>query len=201
MADDLNPAPWLRGTANTTFEQWEFAAAPGVSTVADPGYFNPNGIPTALSFGTGYVPTFDGRSGVLSVPSSGILRLDIPNTGTTAANTAKALWVQLTWEGTGGSSGPLYVAGGPGVSSVNGPTLIEDDPIVGQPLWHHTTYLFGLTPNPTSEFLYINNTAGALMVDEVVVDTLCYNVPEPSTWVLLSVGASLLLVRRWRQKR
>ena len=56
---------------------------------------------------------------------------------------------------------------------------------VGDGNWYLSTYEIRLSPNPSTETI---NIGGAIMVDELVIDTQC--VPEPSS--LLVVGGSLL---------
>mgnify|MGYP005649003983 CR=1 FL=1 len=56
--------------------------------------------------------------------------------------------------------------------------------------WFHSTYLVTLEPNPEFEMFIIS---GDIMIDEVVVDTIC---PEPGTLMLLCVGIPLALKRK-----
>jgi len=74
---------------------------------------------------------------------------------------------------------------------------IQLDPTLEPPpaddFWYHTTFLIHLEPNPDFEIVKID---GAVMVDEIVIDTIC--IPEPSTVALLILGAGAFFLRRKR---
>ena len=58
-------------------------------------------------------------------------------------------------------------------------------------MWVHSTYLIHLEPNPAWEIVKID---GTLVVDEIVIDTICF--PEPAAMGVLAVGGLALLRRR-----
>jgi hypothetical protein len=57
--------------------------------------------------------------------------------------------------------------------------------------WWHSTYNLRIYPNPDFEILRID---GTVMVDQIVIDTIC--IPEPAALILLAFGGLLLLRRR-----
>ena len=191
-ADDLYPPPW-RGQSGTTFEEWQFST-PNPITPPEPGYVNPWGVPSAHAYpGTGqyWVDSWGGHQGMW--PLSGTVEITIPNRP--EPYPYKDIWVQLTWAKQVSSSTPVVwdllhnVQGTIIHNVVLGPT--------GYPapndLWYHTTFKIHLEPNPASEIVKID---GTLVLDQVVIDTIC--APEPTTIGLLGIGAMLVLRRRSR---
>ena len=68
--------------------------------------------------------------------------------------------------------------------------------------WVHATYMFEIDPQPAFETLYLGAhllQGERIVVDQVDVDTRC--VPEPSSVVLLGMGAVALLAYTWRKRR
>ena len=108
-------------------------------------------------------------------------------------NEYKDVWIQLTWA-------KQVTASAPAISSIPGGTIqllsqVDIGP-TGEPPpaganWWHSTYNIRIYPNPDFETIRID---GTIMVDEVVIDTIC--APEPSALALLALGAVGLLRRR-----
>lgn len=189
LADDKQPPPWTRGDDRTTFERWEFSDT-NPAPLPDQ-LLNPYGVPQTTIVpkpGASWLPVYDNRIGVW--PLSGYMDIVIPNVRD-HLDWDKHLWVQLTWE-LEGSQLPIIGVQGPTGELVLG-KFIEEDSFDGEPghPWFHTTWEIILPFNPPEEILHI---AGDIMVDELVVDTIC--VPEPITLSLLALGGLALLKRR-----
>ncbi len=189
FADDLNPPPW-RGQPGTTMQEWRFLTD-NPTPLPDVSY-NPYGQPSAQVWpGTGqqWWPIWGGRPGVW--PLSGAAEFYIPNAP--PPNPYKDIWIQLTWAKQAFVSEPLFssIPGGT-IELLNqqvlGPT--GEPPPAGAE-WYHSTYLIRIYPNPAFETIRLD---GTIMVDQIVIDTIC--VPEPTALGLLGLGTLVLLRRR-----
>ena len=187
-ADDVYPPAW-RNAPGTTFEMWEFTT-PDPVTAPEPGFHNPWGTPSAHAYpGTSqnWIDQWGGRQGMW--PLSGTVEITIPNVP--VQNPSKDIWVQITWARQVESSTPVVWDL---LSGVHG-TVVRDVALgsTGYPFpndtWYHTTFQIHIEPNPASEIVKID---GTLVLDEVVVDTIC--VPEPASMALLAL--SVLALRR-----
>ena len=189
LADDLNPAQW-RGQPGTTFQQWEFLTPNNVP--APDLVDNPNGEVSAQVWpGTGqsWWDIWGGRDGVW--PLSGAMELYIPNVP--VPNEYKEIWLQLTWAKQAFASQPIISTTPVGTVDLIGEVDIgptNEPPPAGENWWH-STYKIRIYPNPDFETIRID---GTVMVDEVVVDTIC--IPEPATLGLLVLSVLPLLRRR-----
>ncbi|MCK4886517.1 MAG: PEP-CTERM sorting domain-containing protein [Planctomycetes bacterium] len=198
FALDLNPPDW-RGQLATTLTIWEFLT-PDINPVPDI-QINPFGFAdTTVYPAHPWEEIWGGMDGVW--PLSGALEVKIPNNP--VENELKLIQIQLTW------SSEYPVPTQPVVmidaTRVNGQAVPQDDiNLIGQQIiqldptyepgasefWYHTTYLFEIVPNPLFENIYIS---GSIMVDEVVIDTIC--IPEPATLALLSLGTVVFLRKK-----
>jgi hypothetical protein len=188
-ADNIYPPAW-RGQPGTTFEQWEFSTS---NPITPPDIMsNPYGLPSAHAWpGTSqnWVDLWGGRQGMW--PLSGTIEITIPNRPEPLPY--KDIWVQLTWARQVQSSTPVVWEMNSGVhASVVHDTILGP---TGYPTpnewWYHTVFQIHLQPNPSSEVVKID---GTLVVDQVVIDTIC--APEPASLGLLLIGGVALLRRR-----
>jgi hypothetical protein len=191
MADDLNPPPW-RGQPHSTFQHWTFGPnAP--SGAPDGGLNNPNGTPTmsASDGGTFYNPEAGNRIGVWGI-TNGSLDFRIPNDDDPDA-IFKYIWIQVTWQG---QALPEIM----GQSSTQTPFTLLGPPTTGSPPdgWNHTTWVFTIKECPPFEIFSIFNsilTGTTLLIDQVVVDTICI-VPSPGAAAFMLPGLLLAARRR-----
>lgn len=187
LAHDLNPPSW-RGKPGTTFALWEFLT-PNPTPPAD-AVNNPCGTPQLQVWpgvGQQWWPIWGYSLGVW--PLSGACEIFIPNFP--SPNPYKYVWVQITWAAEVPDAVPFVRE----KNSRKWAQVINEVELgpTGEPLpagqsWMHTTYLIYLEPNPPSEIVRID---GGVMVDEIVVDTIC--VPEPSAAIPLATGLIGLL--------
>ena len=190
-ADDLTPPPWRFGPG-TTVQHWDFSSGPtGFAPDALP-LNNPYGTPImSPSAGTTWLPTFGGRNDVWAI-AGGALSFDVPNSGVQIHQ--KELWLQVTFFGFAPSLSPGYTVAGP-----SGPFTQISSQITALPGgWNHelTKWKVGVCP-PFERVAILPNTAGAqLLIDQVVIDTICA-VPSPGAAGLLA-AAGLVVVRRRR---
>jgi len=182
-ADNIYPPPWQRGATNTTYQDWTFADATN-PTPPDRGIENPYGSPMATIVNGNWEQYYDNHVGAWDLGADSFIDVLIPNVKD-HREWNKELWTQLTWQG---DMPNVLVDGQLG-------QLIETDPLPGTN-WVHGTWSTILPYNPPEETMHIT---GITHLGEIVVDTRC--VPEPSTFVLLAMGAFGLAAFVWRRKR
>lgn len=194
-ADDINPPTlWQRGEPGSTYQQWEFLSA-DLTPVPD-FLDNPYGTPSLTVYPDGpWLEDWGGHYGVWSL--SGAIETEIPNNP--VQNDYKLVQIQLTW------SSELEVPVAPVIIIASDPagelTLIDETTISLGPTgvpgastdWYHSTYLYDIVPNPNFETITIS---GSIVVDELVIDTIC--APEPATMSLLGLGVVCMIRRKRR---
>jgi len=188
LAEDLNPPPWDRANPRSSFQLWEFftddtSPAPDILE-------NPFGAPVLdVIPAADWMPEVDGHIGVW--PLSGEIDVWIPNWPEICW--WKDIQIQLVWK-------PAYL----------NDYLWDDQPLVGvttgleqykvfiesttQKLddgWMYSLYDIEVFPNPIWEWIAIK---GDILVDELVIDTLC--IPEPATMLLIGMGGLAVLRKR-----
>lgn len=197
FALDLNPPQW-RGQPDSTYAVWEFLT-PDVNPVPDIE-INPFGYSDMTVYPAHpWMQAWGGKFGVW--PLSGAVGLGIPNNP--VGNEFKLIQIQLTWAAEYPvPTQPVVIVEATGVGGQAIPLqdirLIDQSVITLEPtnepvggFWYHSTYLFEIRPNPVFENIYIS---GSLMVDELVIDTIC--IPEPATFALLGLGCLIFCTRK-----
>jgi len=184
-----NDPKWAGGS--TTSEAWEFWGNP-LGTTHPERWNNPFGPPTDFQ-PVGATPAFDpngpGLTGVntwLVGLEGGGFSLTVPDDP--IPRPLKVIHLQYTSDKSS-SNAPGTIP--PGSASAGG--------VAGHPPSAYYTYewLLYIQPNPPSETINVSFPAGT-HIGEVEVATIC--VPEPSTLVLLGIGAASLLAYAWRRR-
>jgi len=215
LADDILP-PWWRykdpdhHVNRSTLQQWEFSDD-SINPEPEPGYTmppntieNPKSPPAAAVETTGAAWIDDdpdsSRQGIWALTDaefSGEILLFISNYHNEVEEPEKKIWIQLTWKPRPHITPPPS-PGEPGITGYAdfiipfGASLVHEQSLAEG--WIHSTYLSIIQPNPEEEMISIS---GDILVDEVVVDTIC---PEPATLGLLALGFPLLLRSRRRSR-
>lgn len=190
VANDIVIPPW-RGQPGTTFAEWTFSdSSPTPLPVLED---NPNGSSSTNVYpgvGQEWWDVWGGRQGVW--PLSGTIEIEIPNYD--VANPYKDIWIQLTWAPQALDTVPYVWEKLTGTdATVVGEIMLDPtgEPPPADDNWYHTTYEIHLEPNPSVEIVRID---GAIMVDQIVIDTIC--APEPASLLVLAVGGLMLRKKR-----
>lgn len=206
-AEDLFPPPW-RGEWSTTSQYWEFS----YPDKGDPNGLIPDGSPEGgqpyLESTRLWIVPEAGMDwlqedqpleyepeqwvGFGVWPLSGYVDVLVDNHDPNPEN-VKLMWVQITWRPNDPAEGPVFEQFDP-CPAVD-PVVVNE--ILFDPTnpngWRHTTYYWWLPYNPPDEWFRIG---GDIHIDELVVDTWCTPIPEPTVLVLTGVGLLALLRRK-----
>jgi hypothetical protein len=196
-ADDLVPPPW-RGSSRTTWQDWTFAT--DANPTAPEGFINANGTPSATITDGTWLSAESDHVGVwqLTQPDSKI-DLSIPNYS--YRPNEKVVWTQVTWSSEGGVPDVLVSTARQGTTYTYSGELVSRTPLNNYSLnnegysWYQDVVQTIIPYNPSHENVVIT---GNIDCGQVVVDTVC---PEPSSIVLLGIGAISLLAYAWRRRR
>jgi hypothetical protein len=188
-AEDYNPPPWRNGE-NTTFSGWGFDDS-SFDLVA-PDWFNANpgvsGMPTFSIENdppdTLWLPSHEGASGVWRLESPSNITIEVENYD--LPNPIKEIWLQITYQSSGGEP---FIVTSPMWSEVS-----SSDPQANGNFLNLTLHIT-LEPNPAHETIWIQPLDCTLYIDQIVIDTIC-TVPEPATICLFGLGALALLRKR-----
>ncbi len=180
FADDLFPPSW-RGEEGSTFQEWDFSTD-NVTPVPDV-VKNPYGEPLLR-----VKPIGDWISDPGAWPLSGEIDVYIPNWP--EPRPEKEIWIQLTWKATDVDP---FLPNEPVVGVTSYPLfefleMSRTDLVDFVPGWNHSLFKINLYPNPFEEWITIK---GDILVDQLVIDTIC--IPEPATLALLGIGGLVIL--------
>ncbi|MBN1911493.1 MAG: PEP-CTERM sorting domain-containing protein [Pirellulales bacterium] len=214
VAEDRWPPPWDLSLPNQTLQTWDFAKywteLPPIGTTMEPGWEvlplgpveNPYGQPTLTFLDPVTIQEVDGPDGESIVTvhidgdgtggGYGKVSIFIPNFP--EPNAVKKVFWQMTADKSATPKGDPPTTNPPGT---NVPTNYPQIGLGGT--WYTYNGMIEIRPNPEGEWLTFE-LAASTNIDQIVVKTVCTNVPEPSTFVLIGCGlVSLLVVIRRRR--
>ena len=175
--------PW-RGDEGSTFQEWTFSS-PETNPPPD-NVDNPYGEPL-LNVGAYWFDDINGRQGAWGL--SGKIDVYIPNRPQPFE--WKWIWLQLTWKPAELCPDP-FVPDEPVVSVTPFEFMVmEREDVIMADGWVFTVFYIDMSPNPLEEWITIT---GDILVDELIIDTIC--IPEPAMIFLLGLGGLALLRKR-----
>ena len=205
LADDFAPPEWRDNTNpevnRSTWQQWEFRNSDdgNIIPVVPDAYVNPlfdpaNPFDPVLGAailhtpGNDWMSEHEGRIGVWPLGGGGMMTILIPNYPGNPGP-GKEIRVQLTWTPLDPQDpGDVPVFDGFGEAPHLIPINLEStNHWDAEGVWVHTLAVLTFETNPLSEMI---NITGDILVDEVVIDTIC---PEPATMLLLGLAAPFVL--------
>ena len=196
FAADLVPPAW-RGSAGTTFQQWDF------STEADPAspelVTNPYGTPSADimlgDYAIGWLDQLPGMgslTGYWDLGAAGTISIGIPNEIVPGAYTE--VWIQVTYFADIMQAPAVQVQDG---TYVDGETVVVENVDTGGS-WLLDRSLWRVDPSAAAEAVsVVSDAMWGSVVDSVVVDTRNV-VPEPASAAALVIGLGGVVLRRRR---
>jgi len=202
IVNDIGPS-W-RGDDATTYQAWGFD---NDNSPADLDVnFNPYGLPTATVIGIDppatppeFIPpsTFwkdddNGHQGVwrLHNEPGDSIRFYIPNNP--VENPQKKIWFQMTYYASAELGAEPEIFSFPDYAAVDLVSKVQLD----EHFYFHAIWEITLEPNPPEEWISLKPRDCTLLIDEVVIDTIC--IPEPSSIVLLMGMSGLIVFVRHR---
>ena len=193
LADDLIAPPWERGAPGTTFQEWDSWETIGSGTYVADNYDNDYGIPYIVDpYEAGVVyAEYLGRQDVMVIDDGSWLEMYIDNTPDAGPDTWKDIYLQITWhwDGTPDIPDVWYPSTGSTIEITD--EWYFDDPEG----WWYTRYHIHIEPNPDQEEIDFWPADGwNLVIDQIVVDTIC--IPEPASLALFAFGGLALLRRK-----
>ncbi|OHB61479.1 MAG: hypothetical protein A2Y12_06810 [Planctomycetes bacterium GWF2_42_9] len=194
---DIAPPIW-RGGLNSTFQLWDFGA--NIRMPVPDLVNNCFGEPSLIVVPTKpWFSSWGGHQGIWHL--SGAISVEIPNNS--VENLYKLIQIQFVWASEDGSSTPCFSVE---ANRLDGTMIPENDIVLlsqsntlleptnvseAGEYWYHTTALFKVQPNPAIETV---NIGSAIMVDALVIDTIC--IPEPATMIFFTIGVFVTLKKR-----
>lgn len=213
LASDINPPSW-RGQPASTFQDWQFdtSANPAVpdSTSNPYGTASASIVTGATSTGWQYDLGYGSIRGYWDLGSQvfdvdqgqwlgqdGRIDVSVPNVPGAPAGSSKLVRIQVTYMAPFDAGVPDITMAG-ATKTGSGSQLIETVAPFGDKWWSSWTD-FSIAPCPDSESITISAVPQqGLLVDQITVDTLALNTPEPATLSGLALALAVLVRRRGR---
>lgn len=191
VADDLYTPSW-RGAPTSTYQHWSFDQAwADYDHIVPDVWTNPYGEPYAnATQWEAWYDELEGRQGVLYVDYYDYFEMMIPNHDLEWSD--KYIYLQVTWHNSALTPEPdVYIPSG----DQNTVELVESRDLGCGWMWD--LWYIHIWPNPDLEEIdFYGGPSGepGLLIDQIVVDTIC--IPEPAALSLLALAGFMALRRR-----
>jgi uncharacterized repeat protein (TIGR01451 family) len=190
-ADDFFPPCW-RNQAQTTFQQWTFDD--NDNPAAPENVNNPYGAPSAAinfqpAFGgwNATLPGFGPRMGIWDLGGNNRdITLTIPNGP--SASAYKYVSVQVTEFVAPGFYDPVIVSLSPAATLVRTTAHTNAADVLPLGVWRVVNTVWRLSSCPSSETVTLTSQNNGALIDQIVVDTLCLDIPCPTDITVNSNG-------------